>query len=158
MVMRKLMQATALCCVICLCSSCDEQKKNDVQVAQEGFILKTTPSGLQYMIIRPAQPGAAKPTRGKKVVVHYTGWFYDPQAPDQKGKKFDSSRDRGTAFDFILGAGQVIKGWDEGVADMQVGEIRRLVIPADLAYGARGFPGAIPPNATLIFDVELLSL
>lgn len=156
MVMRKLMQVTALCCVICLCSSCDEQKKNDAKVVQEGFILKTS-SGLQYIIIRPAQPGAAKPMRGKRVVVHYTGWLYDPQAPDQKGEKFDSSRDRGTAFDFILGIGHVIKGWDEGVADMQVGEIRRLIIPADLAYGARGV-GPIPANATLVFDVELLSL
>lgn len=92
------------------------------------------------------------------VMVHYTGWLYDPSAPDHKGRKFDSSRDRGDPFDFLLGAGRVIKGWDQGVVGMKVGGSRTLIIPPDLGYGARGAGGAIPPNATLIFDVELLGV
>ena len=95
---------------------------------------------------------------GKTVAVHYTGWLYDPKAADKHGKQFDSSRTRGTAFKFPLGAGRVIKGWDQGVAGMKVGGKRTLVIPASLGYGARGAGGAIPPNATLIFDVELMGV
>jgi FKBP-type peptidyl-prolyl cis-trans isomerase FkpA len=91
-------------------------------------------------------------------VVHYTGWLWDPNAAEQKGKKFDSSRDRGEPFRFTIGAGQVIQGWDQGVAGMQVGGQRRLIIPASLGYGERGAGGVIPPNATLLFDVELLGI
>ena len=95
---------------------------------------------------------------GRNVSVHYTGWLYDEGRPDHKGKKFDSSRDRGDPFTFKLGAGRVIRGWDEGVAGMKVGGRRTLTIPPDYGYGAQGAPGAIPPNATLIFDVELLDV
>ena len=95
---------------------------------------------------------------GKVVVVQYTGWLYDPAKPDNKGTKFDSSRDAEQPFDFPLGGGRVIKGWDQGVAGMKVGGQRTLVIPPDMGYGARGAGGVIPPNATLIFDVELLEV
>ena len=95
---------------------------------------------------------------GKVVSVHYTGWLYDPNAADKHGAKFDSSRDRGTPFEFPLGAGRVIQGWDQGVVGMKVGGQRTLIIPADLAYGARGAGGVIPPNATLVFDIELLAV
>lgn len=95
---------------------------------------------------------------GQQVSVHYTGWLYDEGAPDHKGKKFDSSRDRNDPFVFQLGAGQVIKGWDVGVEGMKVGGQRTLVIPANMGYGARGAGGVIPPNATLVFDVELLGV
>jgi FKBP-type peptidyl-prolyl cis-trans isomerase len=94
---------------------------------------------------------------GQVAVVHYTGWLFDPAAPEQKGTKFDSSRDRGEPFSFMIGAGQVIRGWDEGVQGMQPGGQRRLVIPPDLAYGEPG-KGPIPANATLVFDVELLKI
>jgi FKBP-type peptidyl-prolyl cis-trans isomerase len=96
--------------------------------------------------------------KGKIVVVHYTGWLYDPAATDRKGAKFDSSVDRRQPFDFPLGGGRVIKGWDEGVAGMKVGGQRTLVIPPEMGYGARGAGGVIPPNATLLFDVELLEV
>ena len=94
---------------------------------------------------------------GKEAVVHYTGWLYDPQASEQKGTKFDSSRDRGQPFSFNVGAGSVIRGWDEGVVGMQVGGQRRLIIPPDMAYGDRS-SGPIPPGSTLLFDVELLAI
>ena len=95
---------------------------------------------------------------GKQVTVHYTGWLFDPTAPETKGRKFDSSRDRGEPFAFPLGAGRVIQGWDRGVAGMRIGGQRRLTIPPEMGYGARGAGGAIPPNATLVFDVELLGV
>jgi FKBP-type peptidyl-prolyl cis-trans isomerase FkpA len=92
---------------------------------------------------------------GKNVDVHYTGWLYDERAPDHKGQKFDSSLDRGQLFSFPLGAGHVIKGWDQGVQGMKIGGKRTLIIPSEMGYGARGAGGVIPPNATLVFDVEL---
>jgi len=113
----------------------------------------TTASGLQ---ITDTQTGTgASPQRGQTAVVHYTGWLYTNGA---KGKKFDSSVDRNEPFEFPVGMGRVIKGWDEGVATMKVGGKRTLIIPPELGYGARGAGGVIPPNATLIFDVELLAV
>ncbi len=100
----------------------------------------------------------AQAVAGQHVTVHYTGWLYDEAAPDNKGKKFDSSRDRNDSFDFPLGAGHVIKGWDVGVEGMKVGGQRTLIIPANMGYGTRGAGGVIPPNATLVFDVELLGV
>jgi FKBP-type peptidyl-prolyl cis-trans isomerase len=119
--------------------------------AVESFV--TTPSGLKYQD-SAAGTGAAA-SAGKTVSVHYTGWLYEGET---KGRKFDSSVDRGAPFEFHLGAGEVIKGWDEGVAGMKIGGKRTLVIPATLGYGARGAGSVIPPNATLMFDVELLGV
>ena len=113
----------------------------------------TTPSGLQYEDTAVGGGAEAKP--GQQVHVHYTGWLYNNE---QQGAKFDSSRDRNDPFAFSLGAGMVIKGWDEGVAGMKIGGKRTLIIPPQLGYGARGAGGAIPPNATLKFDVELLDV
>ncbi len=96
--------------------------------------------------------------RGRTAVVHYTGWLYDPAAEDGKGRKFDSSVDRGRPFSFEVGAGRVIRGWDAGVVGMSKGGKRRLIIPSDMAYGKRGAGGVIPPNATLLFDVELVDV
>lgn len=95
---------------------------------------------------------------GKTVSVHYSGWLYDENAPDKKGRKFDSSYDRKEYFSFMLGAGRVIKGWDQGVQGMKVGGQRTLIIPPSMAYGSRGAGNIIPPDATLIFEVELISL
>lgn len=109
----------------------------------------TTPSGLKYTDVAVGDGALAK--AGDKVQVHYTGTL-------ENGKKFDSSRDRGIPFAFQVGVGQVIKGWDEGIAGMKVGGQRKLVIPANLGYGASGAAGVIPPNATLLFDVELIGI
>lgn len=111
--------------------------------------LVTTDSGLQYVNV--VEGTGAMPQPGQRVTVHYTGTLED-------GTKFDSSRDRGRPFTFQIGVGQVIKGWDEGVGTMRVGGQRKLVIPAELGYGSRGAGGVIPPNATLLFDVELLRI
>jgi FKBP-type peptidyl-prolyl cis-trans isomerase len=109
--------------------------------------------------ITELKPGTGPAIKaGQTAVVHYTGWLYVEDAPDHKGKKFDSSVDRNDPFSFPVGGGQVIQGWDQGVAGMQVGGKRQLVIPAELGYGSRGAGGVIPPNATLLFDVELLSI
>ena len=115
--------------------------------------MTTTASGLQYEDTTVGSGAEAK--AGQHVTVHYTGWLYQDGA---QGAKFDSSRDRNDPFEFGLGAGMVIRGWDEGVAGMKVGGQRTLIIPPELGYGARGAGGVIPPNATLTFDVELLGV
>ena len=120
----------------------DPQDKKDEKVI-------TTKSGLKYVELKEGTGDEAK--AGQTVEVHYTGWLKD-------GTKFDSSKDHGRPFSFKLGAGQVIKGWDEGVAGMKTGGKRKLMIPPELAYGKRGFPGAIPPDAELTFEVELVQI
>lgn len=113
--------------------------------------MNTNPSGLQFEDTTPGTGATAQ--AGRTVRVHYTGWLWKD---GEKGSKFDSSKDRGQPFEFDLGAGMVIRGWDEGVQGMQEGGTRVLIIPPELGYGARGAGGVIPPNATLCFEVELL--
>ena len=115
--------------------------------------MNTTPSGLQFEDTVAGTGAEAQP--GNRVSVHYTGWLFTDGVA---GTKFDSSKDRGEPFQFSLGGGQVIRGWDEGVAGMKIGGTRRLVIPPDLGYGTRGAGGVIPPNATLLFEVDLLGV
>jgi FKBP-type peptidyl-prolyl cis-trans isomerase FkpA len=137
--------------------------------AQQGAVQPAASQGQPQAAAAPAAPQVQvielKPGTGKEaavgntVRVHYTGWFYKPLARNQRGRKFDSSVDRGDPFEFRLGAGQVIKGWDQGVAGMKVGGKRTLIIPSELAYGKRGAGGgSIPPDSDLIFDVELLDV
>lgn len=118
----------------------------------------TDNNGVGLVINEVVTGDGVEAVAGKNVFVHYTGWLYDHAAVDKKGKKFDSSLDRGQPFEFPLGAGRVIKGWDQGVAGMKVGGQRTLIIPPGLGYGSRGAGRLIPPNATLIFDVELLGV
>jgi FKBP-type peptidyl-prolyl cis-trans isomerase FkpA len=118
-----------------------------------------TAEAVQKMEIVDLQAGpGATIAAGQKAVVQYTGWLYETSAADKKGKEFDSSKNAGQPFRFTLGAGQVIKGWDQGILGMRVGGKRRLTIPADLAYGDAGAGGVIPPGATLIFDVDLVAI
>ena len=112
----------------------------------------------ELQITDVVQGEGATANAGQQVVVHYTGWLYDPSQPENKGEKFDSSVDRGDPFVFPLGAGRVIRGWVEGFAGMQIGGKRILIIPPDMAYGDRGAGGVIPPNATLMFEVDLLEI
>lgn len=144
------------CIILLLLSSCDKTKKDKNQNRIEGIATMSrhkTDSGLEYEILQ--QGSGDSPKTGQRVTVHYTGWLNENNAP---GKKFDSSVDRGQPFTFNIGIGQVIKGWDEGVKTMKIGEKRRLYIPSTLGYGARGAGSVIPPHANLIFDVELLKI
>ncbi len=111
-----------------------------------------------FQMIDEQVGSGAEARPGNQVTVHYTGWLYDEKAKDQHGEKFDASADHGQPFSFALGGGQVIRGWDEGVAGMRVGGKRKLMIPPDYGYGASGAGGVIPPNASLVFEVELLDV
>ena len=133
-------------CVVILCGGLFIMP-GMIQAGEEGGT--TTPSGLQYVDLKPGTGREAH--AGETAIVHYTGWLAD-------GTKFDSSRDRNEPFSFRLGAGRVIRGWDEGVQGMKIGGLRKLTIPPELGYGARGAGQVIPPNATLVFEVELLDL
>ncbi len=133
---------------VAACAKKDTQANTSSTAAAGGTTI-TTASGLQYVVLQ--QGNGAVATAGHMVSVHYTGWLTN-------GTKFDSSVDRGQPFQFGLGQGQVIKGWDEGVAGMKIGEKRKLIIPSNLGYGDRGAGNVIPPNATLVFDVELLGV
>ena len=147
-----------LLALVCIAMAACGGQADDQRAANGGFsaslgidttALTRTPAGLRYQEVAQGEGKEAEP--GKVVVVHYTGWL-------PNGEKFDSSRDRNDPFSFTLGAGQVIAGWDEGVAGMRVGGRRKLVIPPDLGYGTAGAPPDIPPGATLVFDVELLAV
>jgi len=117
------------------------------------------PAEVKELVRKDTKEGAGKTAElGKAVNVNYTGWLYEPKSPEGKGKKFDSSLDRGVPFGFIIGAGRVIKGWDQGVQGMKEGGKRTLIIPPSLGYGDRGAGGVIPPGATLLFDIELINV
>jgi FKBP-type peptidyl-prolyl cis-trans isomerase FkpA len=138
------------------CVACQDEG-NDRPEPSEGKTVAQ--SNITELIKHDDQVGAGnEAVAGRRVTVHYTGWLYDESSATHKGNKFDSSRDRNEPFEFQLGGGQVIRGWDEGVAGMKVGGRRTLTIPPGLGYGARGAGGVIPPNATLVFDVELLDV
>jgi peptidylprolyl isomerase len=151
--MSRLLAVALAAALAAATASADEKKPtppSDSEKKSESKMTKTA-SGLQYEDTKVGT--GASPQKGQTCVMHYTGWLWENGA---KGKKFDSSVDRGTPFEFPLGQGRVIKGWDEGVATMKVGGKRTLLIPADLGYGSRGAGGVIPANATLLFEVELL--
>jgi FKBP-type peptidyl-prolyl cis-trans isomerase FkpA len=136
-------------------SSCSRQAP---PAEQAGADPGTAPAVTELVKLDDAIGTGAPIVAGQTAIVHYTGWLYSPDAPDNKGRKFDSSRDRGQPFDFVVGGGKVIQGWDDGVVGMQVGGRRRLIIPPDLGYGPAGAGGVIPPNAVLLFEVELLGI
>lgn len=146
-----LFAAIAAISLAALPASADEKGKAEGKEGESK--MQKSPTGLQYEDVKVGT--GAQPKTGQTCVMHYTGWLWENGA---KGKKFDSSVDRGTPFEFPLGQGRVIKGWDEGVASMKVGGKRNLLIPPSLGYGARGAGAVIPPNATLLFEVELLGI
>lgn len=149
-----LLNLTSILSIISFCSCDNCGLKNQSQKSTEQTETITLKSGLKYKTLQHGH-GSIVPKTGQKVSVHYTGWIGEN---GKRGKKFDSSIDHGKKFTFTIGIGQVIKGWDEGVVSMKVGEKRELTIPYNLAYGERGIPGAIPPKSTLIFEVELLEI
>jgi FKBP-type peptidyl-prolyl cis-trans isomerase FkpA len=147
--MRTLILVTALLIAGCRGNSISELPEGE-PMADTGI------SQLQMQDVKVG--GGAEARKGQSVRVHYTGWLYDASRPDKRGQKFDSSKDGNTPFDFTLGAQEVIPGWDQGVAGMKVGGTRILTIPPAMGYGARGAGGVIPPNATLVFEVDLLEV
>jgi FKBP-type peptidyl-prolyl cis-trans isomerase FkpA len=149
----KALPAVAMCAMVLLVAACGGKDEPAKSVATTAV---APPAELQKIdIVKGTGEGVSQ---GQTAVVHYTGWLYDPSAAEQKGTKFDSSRDRGEPFAFRIGNREVIRGWDEGVQGMQPGGQRRLVIPPELGYGEAGAQNVIPPNATLVFDVELMAI
>jgi peptidylprolyl isomerase len=150
--MTKFAALAAACAVLVAAASVAtaDEKKDEGKME---YKWQMTPTGLKYQDLKEGD--GASPKNGQTCVVHYTGWLWEEGA---KGKKFDSSVDRGQPFEFALGMGRVIKGWDQGVATMKIGGKRLLLVPPQLGYGARGAGGLIPPNATLLFEVELLGV
>lgn len=160
MLIKRMLHLTLLASSLSLfaCAENSAVPKGEMQVIHSSGSA-TDSAAITDLVIEEVKAGdGAEAQPGQTVSVHYTGWLYEPGAADRHGNKFDSSRDRGQPFQFPLGAGRVIKGWDEGVAGMKVGAQRTLIIPPHMGYGSRGAGGAIPPNATLIFDVELLGV
>lgn len=156
--MKRLLLVSCVSMPVILLAGCDNtdnmnKSTNTVQKGTKRVERKKTESGLEYEVI--TEGSGLSPRKGQLVTVHYTGWLNNK---GEKGTKFDSSVDRKQPFTFPLGVGHVIRGWDEGVASMKVGETRRLLIPAQLGYGSRGAGAIIPPNVALIFDVELISI
>jgi FKBP-type peptidyl-prolyl cis-trans isomerase FkpA len=137
-------------------NACKAESTAPTTTSQEKTAMTSSITELQKVDTLPGTGREAEP--GFHISVHYTGWLYDEKAEGHKGAKFDSSLDRKQPFDFDLGAGQVIQGWDEGFAGMKIGGKRTLIIPPEMGYGARGAGGVIPPNATLLFEVELLDV
>ncbi|PWQ96557.1 FKBP-type peptidyl-prolyl cis-trans isomerase [Leucothrix pacifica] len=152
---KNILTITAIASTTLILAACgsNNSSSESASVAPKAM---TSIAGFQKIDTRVGQGPMAQ--AGQTVSVHYTGWLYDNNAADKRGTKFDSSVDRGQPFEFPLGAGRVIKGWDNGVAGMQVGGKRTLIIPSDMGYGTRGAGSKIPPNATLLFDVELLGI
>ncbi|MBT8099993.1 MAG: FKBP-type peptidyl-prolyl cis-trans isomerase [Gammaproteobacteria bacterium] len=157
----------ALLCSALFAAACSEQPApvapvDETPSNQENTMTTTAAEsfqiapGLDAKILKAGSGDIAE--AGQNVVVHYTGWLFDDEAPNNRGDKFDSSVDRGQHFQFPLGAGRVIKGWDQGVAGMAVGEVRELTIAPEMGYGDRGAGSVIPPGATLVFEVELFDL
>ncbi len=154
----KALNLVITCSSLFLFAACGQQAEENTAASEPEVAAAAAPqmaeeAKLQIDIIKNGYGRAAE--AGDYVTVHYTGWLYEDSAPDNRGDKFDSSVDRGDKFQFPLGAGRVIKGWDEGVAGMLIGETRVLTIPPNMGYGDRGAGAAIPPGATLVFEIEL---
>ncbi len=157
MKLKNILALSASISITLLLSACGSNANTEAK-SVEVKAPKTMAAAPSFQKIDTTVGDGAIAEAGQTVSVHYTGWLYEPDADDNRGTKFDSSVDRGQPFEFPLGGGRVIKGWDQGVAGMQVGGKRTLIIPAEMGYGARGAGNTIPPNATLLFDVELLGI
>ncbi|MGK0270359.1 MAG: FKBP-type peptidyl-prolyl cis-trans isomerase FkpA [Cocleimonas sp.] len=155
MIIKNILTLTASVSLSFLLLGCGGNANSDAK-SVEVAVPKATGTSFQKIDTKVGDGAVAE--SGQTISVHYTGWLYDAEASDKRGEKFDSSLDRGQPFEFPLGGGRVIKGWDSGFTGMKVGGKRTLIIPAEMGYGSRGAGRSIPPNATLLFDVELLGI